>query len=121
MRAASATWRRAIGRTALILGAIGFGGGCSLLVEKDKTQCVEDKDCLRFDAGSLALCQQGVCIASGLGPPGCVNRAPTTEDDLLNRCTTGKCLPFDNCARLGLCNGAVLPAIKDPPQADAGQ
>ena len=107
--------RRAAGLVSLVAGVALLTGACSLLVEKEQKQCVVDKDCQRFDAGSLPICSLGVCVASGLGPPGCFRGTPAREEELLNQCTTGKCVPFDNCARLRLCSGAALPATKDPP------
>lgn len=120
MKAAFAGMRRVIGVTALVVGIAGSGAGCSLLVEREKAQCVTDKDCQRFDAGSLPLCQKGICVASGLGPPGCFKGVPSSDGELLNQCTSGQCLPFDNCARLGLCGSGELPALKDQPQVDGG-
>jgi hypothetical protein len=40
---------------------------------------------------------------------------PTTNEQFLNRCTTAECLPFDNCAKLGICgsDAGFLPAF-DP-------
>lgn len=115
MRSGNVALRRAAALVALGVGVVLSSGACSLLVEKEQKQCVVDKDCQRFDAGSLPICSLGVCVASGLGPPGCFRGTPAREEELLNQCTTGKCVPFDNCARLGLCSGATLPATKDPP------
>ncbi|MBX3234304.1 MAG: hypothetical protein KIT84_21560 [Labilithrix sp.] len=47
------------------------------------------------------------------GHPGCFRGTPTTNEELLNACTRAACVPFDNCARLGLCDGGLLGAI--PP------
>jgi hypothetical protein len=52
--------------------------------------------------------EAGPCQAGGFAGN------PTTNDQFLNRCTTAECIPFDNCAKLGLCSDAgFLPAI-DP-------
>jgi len=99
-----------------LAAALALAAGCSMLVERSPSQCKTDDDCTRF--GGRPLCQAGVCVASGLGPEGCFYGTPVTEDNLLNQCTTGKCEPYDNCARLQLCSGAALPSLV--PQPDAG-
>lgn len=43
---------------------------------------------------------------AGAGGAPCSVPAPTCPDNL--------CLPFDNCTRLGLCDGAPLPALVAP-------
>jgi hypothetical protein len=48
-----------------------------------------------------------------LGPPGCFEGTPSTDNDFFNRCTTSSYLEFDNCERLGLCAGEV-PPLADP-------
>ena len=104
---------------------------CSLLVNKDKNQCSSSRDC-----GSGASCVDGVCVigsggldgsndAPGDGPAtgdaGCAPKAPVTQDDFLNeKYTNAECIPFDNCARVGLCPGVDggdggLPALVSPP------
>lgn len=51
----------------------------------------------------------GTAGASGGGSGGaCALPAPTCPDNL--------CVPFDNCARLGLCAGATLPPLVAPPK-----
>ncbi|WNG56361.1 hypothetical protein F0U59_17520 [Archangium gephyra] len=87
--------------------------GCSLVVDANANQCVTDADCVTLD--SAAICQEGVCVPSGLGPPGCFLGEPSSEEQFLNRCTNSQCIPFDNCARLGLCNGAALPPLVARP------
>jgi hypothetical protein len=76
--------------------------GCSLIVDRNSAQCHTDDDCLRF--GGHPLCQNNVCVASGLGPEGCFAGAPTQQSDYLNACSTAANVPFDNCARLGMCS-----------------
>lgn len=44
----------------------------------------------------------------GGGSDACAVPAPTCPDNL--------CVPFDNCARLGLCAGATLPPLVAPPK-----
>ncbi len=82
--------------------------GCSFVLDKNENQCTVDADCEHF--GSHPLCQAGVCVASGLGPPGCFFGEPTTQDQFANQCTTAQTFPFDNCKRLGLCDDASLTA-----------
>jgi hypothetical protein len=52
---------------------------------------------------------------AGGGGPTCFSGTPTTDAEFFNQCTNATCVEFDNCARLGLCNGAALPALIDPP------
>jgi hypothetical protein len=49
------------------------------------------------------------------GPPGCFRGTPSTDLDFFNQCTDAQFLKFDNCARLGLCNGATWPLIDPAP------
>src|SRR5215470_15912851 len=81
--------------------------GCSLVVDQNTTQCVVDTDCDQFDMNH-PFCQDGVCVASGLGPPGCFYGMPMTQDQFANQCTTATTLSFDNCKRLGLCTADAL-------------
>ncbi|HET9623807.1 MAG TPA: protein kinase [Kofleriaceae bacterium] len=56
--------------------------------------------------------------AARLGPRGCVRHAPVQPSDFANQCTTAQTVPFDNCARLHLCDPAALAgamAISAPP------
>ena len=80
--------------------------GCSFVLDKNENQCTVDADCDHF--GSHPSCQAGVCVASGLGPPGCFFGTPTTQDQFANQCTTAHTFQFDNCARLGRCDDASL-------------
>jgi hypothetical protein len=99
-------------RGALAMSWVLFGAlaGCSAILDRNTTQCTVDTDCDKFDG--LPVCEAGVCVASGLGPPGCVRGAPKTQADYLNACSQSRCEPFDNCERLGLCTPtqAVPPA-----------
>jgi hypothetical protein len=92
---------------------------CSLMFDRDVKQCTTDLDCAKFATGdtALAVCSQGVCVDSGLGPRGCFSGTPAATIDYLNACTTAQNMSFDNCARLGLCgDGALLPDPV-PPQS----
>ncbi|HVK65298.1 MAG TPA: hypothetical protein VM694_12530, partial [Polyangium sp.] len=101
-------------RAALAFGAmVGLAGACNLLVEGATDQCTTDADCNKFGNGSV--CQQGVCILKGGSSSGsgggeaCFSGEPSNDEQYLNQCTDATCVDFDNCARLGLCNGAALP------------
>jgi len=52
---------------------------CSLTVDTSTTQCTVDADCEHF--GSHPSCQAGVCVSSGLGPPGCFFGTPMQQSD----------------------------------------
>jgi hypothetical protein len=54
-----------------------------------------------------------------IGPRGCFRGTPSTDADFFNQCTTAQFARFDNCARMGLCDGAVWPLI-DPIAPDLG-
>jgi hypothetical protein len=82
--------------------------GCSLLVDTSTTQCSTDTDCEHF--GTHPSCQAGVCVDSGLGPPGCFFGTPNAQADFANQCTTAETLQFDNCMRLGMCDASALDA-----------
>jgi hypothetical protein len=110
----------------LLLAGLGFSallGACSVLVESATDQCKTDADCNHFGNGSV--CKEGLCVlpggstssssGSGGGGEACFSGTPTKDEEYLNQCTTAECVEFDNCARLGLCNGAALPALVDPP------
>ncbi len=92
---------------------------CSVIVDRGAVQCGIDADCARFETGNIAhaVCSQGVCADSGLGPKGCFSGTPTTTVQYLNACTTAQSMPFDNCARLGLCGAAALPDPTPPVSA----
>ncbi|HEX8793141.1 MAG TPA: hypothetical protein VF765_19490 [Polyangiaceae bacterium] len=95
-------------------------GACTVLLDHDATQCQSDSDCAKF--GEHPYCQQGVCVSSGLGPAGCFYGTPQQSSDFLNQCSTAACLPFDNCQRLGLCNGQsnMSSPLVPPPAIEAG-
>lgn len=70
-------------------------GGCTLLLDSTSVQCNTDQDCAQFP-GQL-ICLNHVCASPA------------------------SCLPFDNCDRLQLCQGATDDSALIPPQApDAG-
>ena len=94
-------------------GCLLASAGCSLILDRSTAQCHTDDDCTRF--GGHPLCQGGVCVPSGLGPEGCFAGTPQSQSDYLNACSVAACVPFDNCARLGMCDPmATLPATVDP-------
>ncbi|HZU81778.1 MAG TPA: hypothetical protein VE987_02625 [Polyangiaceae bacterium] len=101
---------------------------CTFLADKNATQCQSDADCAKF--GSHPYCQSGVCVPSGLSPSDCFFGSPQQPQDFLNQCSQAQCLSFDNCSRLGLCDGGAFSAalVQPPaqtmsapaPPADAG-
>ena len=105
--------RLRLGAALLLVGIALSWAGCSVIVEGETNQCVSDADCAAF--GTHPFCIEGICVESGLGPPGCFYGAAQTNDEFQNQCTDSQCIPFDNCARLGLCGGAELPPLIDPP------
>jgi hypothetical protein len=60
----------------LVLAVSGLAG-CSLILDSKQAQCVVNADCAQEDSEGHPVCQQGVCVESGLGPKGCVETAPT--------------------------------------------
>jgi hypothetical protein len=99
---------------ALMLVAAAVSGACSLLIDDNSNQCASNEDCERF--GTFPLCQEGICVPSGLGPPGCTKRnPPNTAEEIQSQCTTAQCIPFDNCGRLGVCDGGALPDLIPRP------
>jgi len=102
-----------IATTTMTVALWGATFGCSLVLDPQSKQCETSADCTKF--GGHPTCEAGVCIASGLGPEGCVIDPPKTQSDYLNACSTSKCVAFDNCARLGICSPSTpLPATQDP-------
>jgi ABC-type phosphate transport system substrate-binding protein len=93
-------------------------GACTLLVDRTATQCQSDTDCAKF--GNHPYCQGGVCVSSGLQPANCFYGTPTQPQDFLNQCSVAECLSFDNCSRLGLCDGGDMPALMTPDDAGVG-
>ena len=116
-------------RTLLAVGVALVMTACSLLVNTDKDQCSVDGDCA---ATAGAVCRVGVCVlASSLadagadarcdGPndsdadAGCTPKVPVSDPDFFNeKCTSAQCIDFDNCARLGVCDGGLPPLVTPP-------
>jgi hypothetical protein len=98
-----------------------LASACSLVIDRGMVQCSSDLDCAEFETGNTAhaVCSQGVCMNSGLGPKGCFSGTPTTTVQYLNACTAAQNLPFSNCARLGLCSPVTLPDPWAPQSAGA--
>ena len=109
---------------AVLVAALAASGACSLLVESTTDQCKTHQDC--GELGAFSVCSAGICVkpapaadagsdasdASDGGP--CFTGVPATNLEFLNQCTAGVCEPFDNCVRLGLCDGATLPPLVAP-------
>ena len=103
-------------RSVALFAAVVMLGGCTFLLDRNGNQCETDADCSHF--GSHPFCQKGVCVQSGYGPPGCFEGTPSTTAQFANACSASQCVPFDNCARLGLCGAqASVPATVDPTNA----
>ena len=116
-------------RTLVAVGIAFVMTACSLLVNTDKDQCVADGDCA---SSAGAVCREGVCVlASSLpeaggdgsndgpngdgGDAGCTPKVPTSDPDFLNeKCTNAQCIDFDNCTRLGICDGGLPPLVTPP-------
>jgi len=64
------------------------------------------------DTADSSVTPQGV-------PPGCFTGTPVDTLDFQNACTTADYVVFDNCARIGYCDGGTLPALVTPT-VDAG-
>ena len=96
------------------VAALLASGACSVLIDHNATQCSADGDCASL--GNHPYCQQGVCVASGLEPQDCFYGTPQQPGDFLNQCSTAQCLSFDNCQRLGSCQG-VDAGLVSPPDA----
>jgi hypothetical protein len=90
-------------RRAAVLALSLVASGCTFLLDHSAQQCATDADCAQF--GTHPYCIKGVCTPSGLGPVGCFDGTPTTSAQFANACTTAACVPFDNCKRVGECNG----------------
>lgn len=128
-------------------GLLLLTGACTLILDRDKTQCGANADCAHFAAG--AICVDSVCQAGGqvadantsdqnaadvnqpgntdsgsdagvdanFSNPGCFAGTPTTSDEFANACTHAQCVAFDNCARLGVCDDAGLAPNPRPDTA----
>ena len=103
-------WAAAVGSVALLaLGA------CSLLLDRNATECTTNADCLQF--GVQPSCVNGACVNTKLP---CFIGTPSGAADFLNQCSVAMCGAFDDCTRLGLCGDAAPPdAIVPPDQAAA--
>ena len=100
-------------REAVFLAALA-AAGCSFVLDKNTVQCTTNADCERFEDHPVCSAEQ-VCVASGLGPHGCFFGEPTVTEEFNNACSTAQCQPFDNCERLGLCDGQALPPLVPKP------
>jgi hypothetical protein len=105
--------------TTLALGALAAAAACS----NDSPQAGSPTDAATdanvADAGGDAA-DASLADAGPMLPPGCFAGVPTTPLDFLNACTSSAYVLFDNCARLGYCDGGALPDRVPPPPPDAG-
>lgn len=112
---------------AILVGGAILTAACSAILDTNADQCSSDGDCARF---SGRVCRDGVCVLGAATLPdgaagdggdageagACVPKVPSSQDDFLNEpCTNAQCIPFDDCARTGVCD-AALPALLDPPE-----
>lgn len=77
----------------------GATSACTFVLDSKSNQCNIDSDCSNF--AGFPSCQNGVCVASNLGPPGCIATEPMKQMDYLNACTTSKFVKYDNCDQIG--------------------
>jgi hypothetical protein len=96
------------------VGLLLISAACTLILDRSTTECQSDADCLKFDVHPL--CKNGACENTGIA---CSLAAPVTSAEFLNQCNTGECLPFNDCTRLGVCDGAG-PQLVDPAPPEAG-
>ena len=99
---------------------------CTLLLDRSSEQCSTNADCEGLLAGSI--CQAKVCVLPDGGGGAyegpkpfedCFEGTPTTPEELQNSCdTAAECVKFDNCDKLGLCDGGLLGTL--PPEATGG-
>ena len=99
--------------------ALSVTSGCSVMIDRDIMQCRVDLDCAKYETGATAhaVCSQGICADSGLGPKGCFSGSATSALEYLNACTVAQHVSFDNCARLGLCGASAVLPVPVPPQS----
>ncbi|HEY4182964.1 MAG TPA: hypothetical protein VGM90_39340 [Kofleriaceae bacterium] len=110
-------WHHLLISTVLLGGLL---GACSFIFDHDDNQCETRDDCVNKGFTGTPTCEQGVCVATGLGPEGCFVGTPTTPEDFANQCTNAQCEKYDNCAKLGLCGeNPETPAAIPPPDAAA--
>lgn len=102
----------------LLLAALAATGACSLLVERSTDQCKSDAECASF--GDYSVCSAGLCVKptslhdGGADGGDCFTGKPASDPEFFNQCTDAGCEPFDNCARLNLCDDAGLPPLLSP-------
>ena len=89
-------------------------GACSLLLDRNTTECTTNADCLRFAV--QPFCQAGACVKT---LPPCFLGTPGDAGNFLNQCTTATCFSFNDCQRLDLCDGAAPPPPIAPPSQPA--
>ncbi len=100
---------------------------CTVLLDRNASQCHSDSDCTHFGGHPTCDVAHGVCVASGLQPADCFLGTPEENSQFLNQCSlnylpgepAGSCLTFD-CSPLGLCTGSDAgDELTPPPIADA--
>jgi hypothetical protein len=99
-------------RTLVAAAIVLLLGACTLILDRDATECTTDADCVKL--GVHPSCQNGACVNTGVP---CFPGTPATPSDFLNQCSVGTCLPFDDCTRLHVCGDAGPPLVAPPPAA----
>lgn len=66
-------------------------------------------------ASLLAACSNEF-TPTDLGPPGCFEGTPTTDEEFMNACSTATCIPFDNCERFDYCDSSNM-SVTPPSMA----
>jgi hypothetical protein len=116
------TWRLAL------IGSLSIGAFVALAVActGDDTSGAGPTPGMADDSGTDSSTNPGSDTGANqpdtgavLAPPGCFSGPPATSLEFQNACTGAAFEVFDNCARLGVCDGAALPPLVTPP-ADAG-
>jgi hypothetical protein len=127
--------------TALVLSIGAVSVACSALLDTKSDQCSTNQDCAHFSQTAVCtsgVCVESSTSsgadgsvadgnvpgtdagadadANGItvdgGDAGCTPKVPQTQTDYLNeKCTSSVCIPFDNCARLGVCDGSLPPTL----------
>jgi len=103
---------------ACVASAWAAASGCSNILNADQYHTVAFAEA-ESDSGLASDAQATSAITpadagggnASLGPPGCVQGTPATDTDFFNACTTAAYMPFDNCLRLGLCDGGAPPLV----------
>ena len=117
-------------RTQQVLASLAGALGAVWLVtaacsKSDDTPPATETDTGTPDAAEVATTPDAdAAVEADVGPkltkpPGCFPGKPTTHLELINACTESTYVIFDNCARIGYCDGGTLPDRVDPDTGSA--